>query len=128
LLREKIVEIHARRLLIIVDESKIVPRLGSHGPLPVEIVPFESEAHIRWLNTLGCRAELWLDNQDRPWVTDNHNFLARCWFPQGIPDAKELARQLESRPGIVEHGLFLNLAHQVIVAGVDGVHIMERNH
>ena len=56
LLREKIVEIHARRFVVIVDESKLVQRLG-RGPLPVEILPFEFEAHLRWLNSLGCRAE-----------------------------------------------------------------------
>lgn len=128
LLREKIVEIHARRLLIIVDESKLVPRLGSHVPLPVEIVPFEAGAHIRWLNTLGCRAELWQDDKNQPWVTDNHNYLARCWFSQGIPDVNDLARRLESRPGIVEHGLFLGMAHQVIVAGQEGIKILEGNH
>ena len=128
LLREKIVEIHARRLVIIVDESKLVPRLGIRGPLPVEIVPFESGAHINWLNTLGCRAELWRDDTNHPWITDNHNYLARCWFPDGIPEVHMLARRLESRPGIVEHGLFLDMAHQVIVAGVDGIKILEGRH
>ena len=127
LLREKIVEIHAHRLIIIVDESKLVPRLGNRCPLPVEIVPFEAEAHVRWLNTLGCRAELWRDDAGSPWVTDNHNYLARCWFSQGIPDVHDLAKRLESRPGIVEHGLFLGMAHQVIAAGKSGIQLLERN-
>jgi len=124
LLREKIVEIHAGRLIIIVDESKLVPRLG-RGPLPVELTPFEAGAQIRWLNSLGCRAELWLENGS-PIVTDNHNYLARCWFPAGIPDAFLLARLLADRPGIVEHGLFLNMAQQVIVAGAEGIRVLER--
>lgn len=124
LLREKIVEIHARRLIIIVDESKLVPRLG-RGPLPVELTPFEAGAQIRWLNSLGCRAELWLEN-GKPVMTDNHNYLARCWFQGGIPDAYQLARQLANRPGIVEHGLFLNMAQQVIVAGSAGIQVLER--
>ncbi|HEX7973730.1 MAG TPA: ribose 5-phosphate isomerase A [Anaerolineales bacterium] len=126
LLREKIVEIHARKLVIIVDESKIVPRLGSRGPLPVEIVPFEAEAHVRWLGSLGCRAELWRDPAEAPFVTDNGNYLARCWFSGGIPDVHALARLLADRPGIVEHGLFLDLASQVIVAGENGIRILER--
>lgn len=126
LLREKIVEVHARKLLIIVDDSKLVPQLGLRGPLPVEIVPFEAEAHVRWLNTLGCRAELWCDENNHPWVTDNHNYLARCWFAQGISDVYALARQLERRPGIVEHGLFLDMAQQVIVAAVDQIKLLER--
>ena len=60
LLREKIVESHARQFIIVADESKLVPRLGQ-GPLPVEIVPFEAVTHVRWLKSLGCRAELWLE-------------------------------------------------------------------
>jgi ribose 5-phosphate isomerase A len=61
LLREKIVECHAERFLVIVDESKLVSRLGCQGPLPVELVQFEAAAHVNWLNTLGCQAELWLE-------------------------------------------------------------------
>jgi ribose 5-phosphate isomerase A len=126
LLREKIVEIHADRLLIVVDESKIVPRLGARGPLPVEIVPFGVAAHVRWLNTLGCRAELWCEADGAPIETDNGNHLARCWFPDGIADAYALARALADRPGIVEHGLFLDMADAVIVAGPEGTRVMER--
>jgi len=124
LLREKIVEMQARQLIIIVDESKIVQQLG-RGPLPVEIVPFEAEFNVRWLNTLGCRAELWRDKQGLPFVTDNGNYLARCWF-SGIPDAYALARAFSDRPGIVEHGLFLDMASRVIVSGRAGVRILER--
>ncbi|MBN2548464.1 MAG: ribose-5-phosphate isomerase RpiA [Anaerolineales bacterium] len=127
LLREKIVETHARELIIIVDESKIVPCLGSRGPVPVEITPFEVEMQVRWLNTLGCRAELWLEQDGSPVVTDNGNHLARCYFPPpGIPDPYAFARTLADRPGIVEHGLFLDLATRVIVAGQDGLRILER--
>jgi ribose 5-phosphate isomerase A len=125
LLREKIVESHARRFIVIADESKVVPRLG-RGPLPVEILPFEADLHIQWLNTLGCRAELWLEEDGEPAVTDNGNYLARCWFQDGIPDAYSLGRALADRAGIIEHGLFLDLATDVIVAGVDGITIKER--
>lgn len=125
LLREKIVEVHARKFVVIVDESKIVARLG-RGPLPVEIVPFEARVQVNWLNTLGCRAELWLEEDGSPVVTDNGNFLARCWFEAGIPDSGALARSLADRPGIVEHGLFLGMADAAIIAGADGVRIQER--
>lgn len=125
LLREKIVEIHARRLVIIVDESKLVPMLG-RGPLPVEIVPFQAQAQVRWLASLGCRAELWLEADGAPVVTDNGNYLVRCWFASGIPQPHRLADQLAKRPGVVEHGLFLDMASQVIVAGAQGMHIVER--
>jgi len=125
LLREKIIVVHADRFLVVVDESKLVLRLG-RGPLPVEIVPFSAEAHVRWLNTLGCRAELWREADGYPIVTDNGNYLARCWFSDGIADPHALARTLADRPGIVEHGLFLDMATRVVVAGAEGVRILER--
>ena len=120
LLREKIVEIHARRLLIIVDESKLVDHLGTKCPLPVELVPFEVDTHLAWLNTLGCRAELWEENS-KPIVTDNANYYARCYFEHGIADPYALALVLAQRPGIVEHGLFLDMATQVIVSSPAGI-------
>ena len=126
LLREKIVEIHASRLIIAVDESKIVPRLG-RGPLPVEITPFEAQAQVFWLEALGCRAELWHEEDGSLFVTDNGNYLVRCWFEDGITDAYALSRGLADRPGIVEHGLFLDMADQVIVAGLDGIRTLERS-
>lgn len=135
LLREKIIAVHADKFVVIVDESKIVPRLGSRVALPVEIVKFEFQSHVNWLSTLGCKAELWIEGQDspksgEPVVTDNGNYLALCWFGEsesgGIPDAIALARALADRPGIVEHGLFLDMADRVIVAGADGVRIQER--
>jgi ribose 5-phosphate isomerase A len=88
-------------------------------------VPFGAEAQVRWLNTLGCRAELWLEG-GTPIVTDNGNYLARCWFPDGIAAPHALAHTLAERPGIVEHGLFLDMAHAVLVAGAEGVRLLER--
>jgi ribose 5-phosphate isomerase A len=126
LLREKVVEIHAEKLIIIVDESKLVSRLGSKVPLPVEILPFEAEAHVQWLNTLGCHAELWLEQDGSIVVTDNGNYLARCWFDGGIKDVYSLAEELSFRPGIIEHGLFLDMAQQVIVASEEGTKLLGR--
>jgi ribose 5-phosphate isomerase A len=125
LLREKIVEIHAGNLIIIADETKLVPRLG-RGPLPLEVLPFGLEAHLRWLNTIGCRAEQWLEDDGTPVVTDNGNMMALCHFPDGIADVYALCRLLESRPGIIEHGLFLDMAHRVIVAGTGGTRTLIR--
>jgi ribose 5-phosphate isomerase A len=127
LLREKIVEIHARLFVVIVDESKLTQRLGRHVPLPVEFVRFEAQSHIRWLNSLGCRAEQWFED-GKPVITDNGNFLALCHFEEigGIPDVTHLAQELAERPGIVEHGLFLGMAQRVIVAGQQGIRILER--
>jgi len=125
LLREKIIESHASKLLIIADESKLVQRLGK-GPLPVEIVPFEAEIQVRWLESVSSRAELWLEEGGQPVITDNGNYLVRCWFSQGISSPYDLARLLADRPGIVEHGLFLDMADQVIIATADGIQIKER--
>ena len=127
LLREKVVESRARRFLVIVDESKLVSCLGLRGPLPVEIVRFEAAVHVDWLNELGCRAELWLEDDGSPVVTDNGNYMVRCWFQHGITDAAALARALAHQPGIVEHGLFLNMASAVIVAAARGTRVMERS-
>jgi ribose 5-phosphate isomerase A len=70
---------------------------------------------------------MWLDEDGSPILTDNGNYLARCWFSDGIPDPYSLARTLADRPGIVEHGLFLDMADLVIVAGPHGVKLKERS-
>jgi len=127
LMREKVVEIHARQFIVVVEENKLVPRLGSLGPVPVEILPFEALAHVYWLKSQAQRAELWLEDDGSPVVTDNGNYLARCWFQDGIPDVYALAQMLDRRPGILEHGLFLDMASRVIIAGPDGNRILERN-
>jgi ribose 5-phosphate isomerase A len=125
LLREKIVESHADRFVVIVDESKVVRRLG-RGPLPVDLVPFGYRAQLRWINALGCRAEMRLENDGSLAITDDGNYMALCRFPDGIADPHALARTLADRPGIVEHGLFLDMATDVIVAGAAGIRVMSR--
>lgn len=119
LLREKIIAMQASRVVIIVDESKLVPCLGA-GPLPVEVLPFGFQVQVRWLQGLSGRAELWRRDDGSPVVTDNGHYLARSWFEHGITDPQALARALADRPGIVEHGLFLGMADEVIVAGREG--------
>jgi ribose 5-phosphate isomerase A len=126
LLREKIVEMAARRFVIVVDESKLVERLGTRGPLPVEVTQFAWEVHARWLASLGCHAELRCEAGGAPYVTDNGNYIVHCTFPAGIPDPAALARTLIERPGIVEHGLFLGMATDVVVAGPNGIRLMAR--
>jgi ribose 5-phosphate isomerase A len=133
-LREKLVEIHAQQFVVLVDESKLVRCLGTHVGLPVEIIPFEWQSSLRWLKSLGCRPELLLDQSGVAQVTDNGNYIVHCWFESedpsgglaGIKTPYGLARTLSDRPGIVEHGLFLDMATQVVVAGIEGVKVMER--
>ena len=109
-----------------IDEAKLVERLGTRGPLPVEIVPFAAIAQVAWLDSLSSRAELWKEADGSPVVTDNGNYLARCWFTGGIADPHALARTLADRPGIVGHGLFLDVATAVVVAGTGGVRVLSR--
>lgn len=126
LLREKIVESAARRFVVVVDESKLVERLGSRGALPVEVTQFAWEAHARWLESLGCRPELRREADGAPYVTDNSNYIIHCTFPDGIHDPAALARTLIERPGVLEHGLFLGMATEVVIAGRDAVRVITR--
>jgi ribose 5-phosphate isomerase A len=124
-MREKIVESYTGKLLIIVDESKLVQCLGA-GPLPVEIAQFEAELHLRWLEGLGCEVQLWRETSGEPVLSDDGNFIALCRFPGGITDPYWLAQSLSGHPGVLEHGLFLDMATQVLVARADGNEILER--
>ena len=127
LVREKIVVTYADRFVVLVDEAKLVSRLGTRCPLPIEIVPFAATPQVAWLNSISGRAELWAEAGGSPIVTDNGNYLVRCWFEGGIADAYALSHTLNERPGIVEHGIFLDLADQIIIAGADGIRTMERD-
>lgn len=120
LLREKIVAQHSRRLVIIVDASKRVDRLGQTSALPVEVTPFALAAHERFLRLLGATPTLRRGKDGKAFVTDNGQFILDCTFRDGIGDAHGLSTALANRAGIVEHGLFLGLASTVIVAEVDG--------
>jgi len=126
LVREKIVEIHARRLLIIVDESKLVERLGTRGPLPVEVIPFGAQATARWVASLGCMPEFLRNEDGSLYRSDNGNYILFCHFPGGIVDPYHLAERLKARPGVVDHGLFLDMAWKVIVGTLTGTRIVER--
>ena len=129
LLREKIVAMNACEFIVIVDESKLVSCLGTKSPLPVEIVPFESQIHLRWLSTLGSKAELMLGADQLPVITDNGNYISLCYFnhqdPPGIPDPYRLSAQIKAHTGIVEHGLFLDMTSMVVAATPSGIRILE---
>lgn len=125
LLREKIVLAYARRVVIIAAETKRVERLG-RGPLPVEILPFQAETHVRWLAALCSHAELRRQADGQPVVTDNGNYIALCWFDEGISNAPALAARLNAQPGIIEHGLFLGMTDECILAGQAGVRILRK--
>ncbi len=126
LLREKIVAQASRREIIVVDESKLSPALGTHHPLPVEVVPFGWRSQAAFLESLGARVVLRQDGAGHPLKTDQGNWILDCHFGP-IANPWQLARKLEARAGIVEHGLFLALATEVIVAGVQGIRHLRRD-
>jgi len=119
-LREKIVAQATERLVIVVDDSKLVDQLGTTWAIPVEVIPFGWESQAAYLESLAATPTLRLDG-DVPFQTDQGNLILDADFGP-IADPAALARQLESRAGIVEHGLFIGMARDVVVAGVDGVH------
>ncbi len=117
LLREKMIAQASRRLLIIVDQTKLVERLGTRSPLPVEVVPFSWKSHLPFLRSLGANATLRTEAGGEPFKTDNGNFVLHCEFQAGIPDPLVLDAALAARAGIVESGLFLGLAGEVVIGG-----------
>ena len=119
LLREKIVAQASRQEIIIVDETKLVPVLGTRWTVPVEVIPFGWPSQAEYLKTLGAQITLRQQN-GVVFKTDQGNLILDCQFGP-ILDAYVLATKLKTRTGIVEHGLFLDLASEVIVAGADGV-------
>lgn len=126
LLREKLVAQNSGRLVIIADASKRVPRLGTKAPLPVEVTVFGCEASERYLRQLGCDPRLRKQRDGQPFITDNGNYIFDCRFADGIADPVELNARLGDRAGIVESGLFLNLAELALVATGDSVEILRR--
>lgn len=124
LLREKIVAAASRQLIIIADDSKRVEQLGTRAPVPVEVVPFARRPVAAYLASLGARViERRKDGQ--PFITDEGNIILDCHFP-GLPNPLEIAQLIRAQPGVVEHGLFLGMATEAIVAGKRGVVVLER--
>jgi ribose 5-phosphate isomerase A len=126
LLREKLVARAARRFVVVADASKRVRRLGTKAPVPVEVVPFGWSTHAAFFATLGAEPTLRLGAGGAPYVTDEGHFIVDCRFARGIAEPRNVARALAQRPGIVEDGLFLGMAHLAVVAGASGVRVLRR--
>jgi ribose 5-phosphate isomerase A len=124
LLREKVLAQSSRRNVIIVDESKLSDRLGTTWPLPVEVIPFARAVEERFLKSLGADVRL-RAKDGQAVLTDQGNLLLDARFG-AMPDPGAIAARLNERAGIVEHGLFLGLAHDVIVAAAGGVRHLKR--
>jgi ribose 5-phosphate isomerase A len=120
LLREKVVAALTRREVIVVDRSKVVERLGARFPLPVEVVPFARAAVARRIAGLGAAWTLRMRGAQEPVLTDNGNEILDCRFPGGIAQPAALERSLDEIPGVVETGLFIGLAHVLVIGSDDG--------
>jgi ribose 5-phosphate isomerase A len=129
LLREKIVAAASARMIVIADDTKLVPVLGRF-PLPVEVMPFGLGATRIAVEAAaaasGCPGPMQLrrTKDDEPFVTDGGHWILDAALER-IPDPKALAARLAAIPGVVEHGLFIGIAHMAILAGRDGVHMVE---
>ena len=131
LLREKIIADASARMVVIADAGKQVETLGKF-PLPIEVNPFAAELTRREIH--ACAAELGLETAPSAWrmkdgeklTTDGGHYILdlKCG---AIPDADGLAAVLDMIPGVVEHGLFIDIAEAVIVGEPEGVRIVRRS-
>jgi ribose 5-phosphate isomerase A len=125
LLREKIVAVMSRRMVVIADETKLSPRLSGRVPIPVEIVGFGWESTRAKLTALGFQTVLKRDDQGLPYRTDGGNLIVHCKFDGSIEPAK-IEQTLSGVVGVVETGLFLGLATTALVATQTGVRQIDR--
>ncbi|MEE9430183.1 MAG: ribose-5-phosphate isomerase RpiA [Melioribacteraceae bacterium] len=126
LLREKILAQASKRLIIIVDESKLSPKLGDRWSVPIEVIKFSYRLEEEFIKTIPGEPKLRMyENLNEPVITDEGNYIIDANFVR-LQNPFELAEKLENRAGIVEHGLFLHLTNKIIVAGKDGVRVLEK--
>ncbi len=130
LLREKIAAMASERVCIIGDQTKLVERLGGF-PIPVEVIEFGLGATLSMIEAAaqdaGCIGDIRvrLKPNGQPFITDNGHLIADCAF-RTIPDAELLADVLDIVPGVVDHGLFIGVADDAIIAGESGVTVLKR--
>ena len=125
LLREKLVAVATEHEIVIADDSKLVRSLGERQPVPVAVVPFGWAQTARRLQDLGCTPTLRPAPAGQgPYVTDDGHYILDCRFGP-ISDPARLASEIKSIVGVVEHGLFIGLVHRVVIAGPEGVSVLE---
>ncbi|KMT13407.1 hypothetical protein BVRB_4g083630 [Beta vulgaris subsp. vulgaris] len=127
LLREKMVEAASDKFIVVVDDTKLVDGLGgSRLAMPVEVVQFCWKYNLKRLQEifkeLDIDAKLRMEG-DKPYVTDNSNYIVDLYFSTPIKDAEAAGREISALEGVVEHGLFLGMATEVIIAGKTGVSV-----
>ncbi|MEK6320424.1 MAG: ribose-5-phosphate isomerase RpiA [Acidobacteriota bacterium] len=124
LTREKLVALASVKRVILVDESKLVAKLGQSRLLPVEVLPFAWTLSARLLSDLGCVISL-RQQDEKPFVTDNGNHILDCDFGP-IEDAAALENRIKGLPGVIECGLFIGIADILVIGFDDRVEIRER--
>jgi len=125
LLREKMVAQASHREIIVVDETKLSPALGTRWPVPVEVVPFGWRTQALYLESVGAHVSARRNSDGTFFKTDQGNLILDCKFGP-LSQPPQLAAKLNTRTGIVEHGLFIDLATDVIVANAKGVRHLKR--
>src|SRR5262249_42862101 len=123
LVREKIVAASSRRLVILVGEEKLVPRLGTRGKLPVEVIPFAMPLCERRLRQLGCHPIPFMKGQELC-LTDNGNAIFDCQVDP-ILDPWALESDIRAIPGVLGTGLFLGMADMVLIGDQSGFRLMQ---
>ncbi len=126
LLREKIVAAASRRMMVMVDETKMRTPFGTFCPVPVEVTRFGWQATQRRLIDLGAEPKLRPGPDGQPLVTDGGNFIIDCQFG-AIADAADLAGRIKSIVGVMESGLFIGIATEVVIAGAGGISVLRRS-
>jgi ribose 5-phosphate isomerase A len=123
LLREKIVASVSKRLVIVIDQTKMVERLGARESVPVEVIPFGWQVAAVRLRDLGANPLLRKETGGEPFKSDGGHYILDCAFGQ-IASAESLAREFDHVVGLVEHGLFIGMTSEIHVGGPDGVRVV----
>jgi ribose 5-phosphate isomerase A len=118
LLRERVVAFEADRFIVLVTPEKLVDKLGTRSPIPIEVIPFASHSATRHLAKLGGKPAVRKNADGFPYQTDNHNWILDTDFGP-IDDPAALDPRIRRIPGIVDHGIFLDMA-SVVLVGEDG--------
>jgi ribose 5-phosphate isomerase A len=124
-LREKLVAIASPRLIIVVDERKLVAQLGSRSPVAVEVVQFGWQTTAQRLRDSGSKPTLRLQSNGQTFVTDGGNYILDCAYGP-IPSPAQLAAKLDSIVGVVEHGLFIGMTEMVVVGAATGIKVLKK--
>ena len=100
-------------------------RLGDKAPVPIEVVPFAYQIHMPFLEELGGKPKL-REKDGTAFVSDGGHYIIDCYFDDGIADPWRLEAELKLRAGVVETGLFLDMAESVVIAASQGINVLER--